>query len=259
MLALLFQRALDAGDVVGQVVGEEGHGIEAESVHRQVVEEPPARHRLLRGVGRRDLAEVEEHDHAAVEQQGHARHDEAGPPPQQGRGHGDDDEVEERERTGSAAQEVDEAGDQHQVADELDVGLDRGAAPQQPHQGDVDQGRDAGDAAQEAEDVAGHHLGLGGRRLARPGGRPHERRVRLRGRGRGEHPDLDQQVGQEHADDGHHADGRIPAELIHQRSHSEGRSRSGEAAPAMDPALNLTRSSTGSSRGAGTWQPRWCR
>ena len=49
VLALLLQLALGAGDVVGQVVGEQGHGVEAEAVDGEVVAQAPARDHLLRG------------------------------------------------------------------------------------------------------------------------------------------------------------------------------------------------------------------
>ena len=134
----------------------------------------------------------------AVEQEGDARHDDAGAAAQQRRGDGDDDQVEQRERAGGAAQVIDQAGDQDEVADELDVGLGGGGAPQHPDQGDVEEGGREGGAAEQPDDAAAR-LQLGGRgrgwvwvrrggraaqgRLARPAARPAAARAGSRPKG----------------------------------------------------------------------------
>ncbi len=270
MLAFLFQRALGAGHVVRQVVGEESHGIETETMHDEVVAHAYLGDRLLRRSCGRNPAVVEEHDQRAIEQERDARHGEARPPAQQRRGDGDDDQIEQREGAGGPAQVIHQASDQDQIADELDVGLGGGKPPQQPHHRDVEQRRHEGGAGEQQQHVAGHDLGLGRRRRDRGGRlwrcrgrRPHEALLllslrRRRSLGGRNYPKLEQEVGEQHADDRHHPDGGVPTELIDQRSHSE-EDRGGEATPALDLAVNVTRSWTESSRGAGTWRPRSCR
>jgi hypothetical protein len=72
--------------------------------------------------------------------------------------HHDDHEVEERERTADAAEEIDEAGDQHKIAAELNVGLNERSRAQDAKQHDVDEARDVGEAREQKEEIEGRQL-----------------------------------------------------------------------------------------------------
>ena len=224
VLALHLELTLGAGGVARQERGEQRHGVKAEEMDRQVVGDAPAGDHLGHALHRRQQAGRQRQRERGIEQECEARDGDPGAAAQQGRGNGDDHQVEQRERARHPSQVVHHHGDQQQVAQELDVGVDDQVAAQQPQQGDVEQGGGERRGGEEPRVV---------RRLGREGvgARQHH-----------------QQEWQQHAGHRHHADGDVPAEVAFQCRH-QGRFYAG--CP--------IRSSTAPRRGAGTWRSRWCR
>ena len=197
ILALFLQLPLR---LARQVRGQQGHGVEAETVNGEVVDHPSDRHQGGRRSRRMDFPGIGQDDQAAVEDVRGARDGDAGTPAQQGRGHRDDDQVEEGEGALDAAIEVDDDADQHQVAAELDVGLELGVAAQDAPQGDVHQ-RLAARQPEQIEDRA-------------PGdGRPDVAGLRRAG------SDLEQGKGDYRRHHGHQPDGDVPTELAGEVGH----------------------------------------